>query len=116
MILVSSTTCPIGPSRPACQPPTACILPLTWHKARPARPVVTAACHSSSHRPTPARVGVRSQPTAPPSSTTAARRCPKPAHCAAELYDSAHHAMDFDDCLVVNSIEPEHAVDLFGHA
>jgi hypothetical protein len=55
-------------------------------------------------------------PLVQPSTDSGTRRCLKPAHCAAEFYDSAHHAMDFDDCLVVNSIEPEDAVNLFGHA
>src|ERR1035437_10282603 len=55
-------------------------------------------------------------PFVQPSTDSGARRWLKPATCAAALYERAPHAMDFDDCLVVNSIEPEHAVDLFGHA
>jgi hypothetical protein len=57
-----------------------------------------------------------SLPFAQPLTDAGARRCLKPAHCAPKLYDSAYHAMDLADRLVIGSIEPVHAVNLFRHA
>jgi len=57
----------------------------------------------------------RCVPITQPLTDAGARRCLKPADCAPDFYHSAHHAMDFEDGLVIDSIEPVHAGNLFRH-